>query len=119
MMLSAIALCLSDNFATIPLISCPGLPGQLQHVFLHARATGHERFCWFVLNDNMLAQSFYRTCNLRRSWYYRSATFSVIGSDAARFARGLPSSILSVAGEPSASATDNSSLPSRFSAGGC
>jgi hypothetical protein len=28
---------------------------------LHARATGHERFCWFVLNDNALAQSFYRS----------------------------------------------------------
>ncbi len=26
----------------------------------HARATGHERFCWFVLNDNGPAQSFYR-----------------------------------------------------------
>lgn len=24
------------------------------------RATGHERFCWFVLNDNGPAQSFYR-----------------------------------------------------------
>ncbi|MGJ4942241.1 N-acetyltransferase family protein [Bradyrhizobium sp. HKCCYLS1011] len=26
----------------------------------HARATGHERFYWFVLNDNAAAQSFYR-----------------------------------------------------------
>lgn len=26
----------------------------------HALATGHERFCWFVLNDNAPAQAFYR-----------------------------------------------------------
>jgi ribosomal protein S18 acetylase RimI-like enzyme len=32
----------------------------MRHMALHARATGHERFCWFVLNDNELAQSFYR-----------------------------------------------------------
>ena len=27
---------------------------------LHARMTGHERFCLFVLSDNVSAQSFYR-----------------------------------------------------------
>jgi len=32
----------------------------MRQMALHARATGHQRFCWFVLNDNMLAQSFYR-----------------------------------------------------------
>jgi ribosomal protein S18 acetylase RimI-like enzyme len=39
-----------------------GRVGQrlMRQMALHARATGHERFCWFVLNDNMLAQSFYR-----------------------------------------------------------
>jgi ribosomal protein S18 acetylase RimI-like enzyme len=39
-----------------------GRVGQrlMRQMALHARATGHERFCWFVLNDNVLAQSFYR-----------------------------------------------------------
>ena len=32
----------------------------MRQMALHARATGHERFCWFVLNDNAVAQSFYR-----------------------------------------------------------
>jgi len=32
----------------------------MRQMALHARATGHERFCWFVLNDNAPAQSFYR-----------------------------------------------------------
>jgi len=32
----------------------------MRQMALHARATGHEQFCWFVLNDNVLAQSFYR-----------------------------------------------------------
>jgi diamine N-acetyltransferase len=32
----------------------------MRQMALHARATGHERFCWFVLNDNVAAQSFYR-----------------------------------------------------------
>src|ERR1700761_7460674 len=32
----------------------------MRQIALHARATGHQRFCWFVLNDNALAQSFYR-----------------------------------------------------------
>jgi ribosomal protein S18 acetylase RimI-like enzyme len=32
----------------------------MRQMALHARATGHQRFCWFVLNDNALAQSFYR-----------------------------------------------------------
>jgi ribosomal protein S18 acetylase RimI-like enzyme len=32
----------------------------MRQMALHAGATGHERFCWFVLNDNVLAQSFYR-----------------------------------------------------------
>jgi GNAT superfamily N-acetyltransferase len=38
-----------------------GRVGQrlMRQMALHARATGHARFCWFVLNDNMLAQSFY------------------------------------------------------------
>ena len=31
----------------------------MRRMALHARATGHERFCWFVLNDNAVAQSFY------------------------------------------------------------
>ena len=33
----------------------------MRQMALHARMTGHERFCWFVLNDNVLAQSFYRS----------------------------------------------------------
>lgn len=39
-----------------------GRVGQrlMQQMALHARGTGHDRFCWFVLNDNMPAQSFYR-----------------------------------------------------------
>jgi ribosomal protein S18 acetylase RimI-like enzyme len=39
-----------------------GRVGQrlMRRVALHARARGHERFCWFVLNDNVLAQAFYR-----------------------------------------------------------
>jgi ribosomal protein S18 acetylase RimI-like enzyme len=39
-----------------------GRVGQrlMRQMALHARAIGHERFCWFVLNDNVLAQSFYR-----------------------------------------------------------
>jgi diamine N-acetyltransferase len=32
----------------------------MRQMALHARATGHERFCWFVLNDNEAAQAFYR-----------------------------------------------------------
>ena len=32
----------------------------MRRMALHARATGHERFCWFVLDDNAVAQSFYR-----------------------------------------------------------
>jgi ribosomal protein S18 acetylase RimI-like enzyme len=38
-----------------------GRVGQrlMRQMAVHARATGHERFCWFVLNDNVLAQSFY------------------------------------------------------------
>src|ERR1700761_4195360 len=32
----------------------------MRQMALHARATGHQRFSWFVLNDNALAQSFYR-----------------------------------------------------------
>ena len=31
----------------------------MRQMALHARATGHERFCWFVLNDNAVAQSSY------------------------------------------------------------
>jgi diamine N-acetyltransferase len=39
-----------------------GRVGQrlMRQMALHASATGHERFCWFVLNDNVPAQSFYR-----------------------------------------------------------
>jgi ribosomal protein S18 acetylase RimI-like enzyme len=39
-----------------------GRVGQrlMQQMALHARSTGHERFYWFVLNDNEPAQSFYR-----------------------------------------------------------
>jgi ribosomal protein S18 acetylase RimI-like enzyme len=39
-----------------------GRVGQrlLRQMALHARAAGHERFCWFVLNDNEPAQSFYQ-----------------------------------------------------------
>jgi diamine N-acetyltransferase len=33
----------------------------MRQMALHARATGHERFCWFVLSDNLPAQSFYRS----------------------------------------------------------
>jgi diamine N-acetyltransferase len=32
----------------------------MRQMALHAHATGHGRFCWFVLNDNAAAQSFYR-----------------------------------------------------------
>jgi GNAT superfamily N-acetyltransferase len=32
----------------------------LRQMALHARATGHDRFYWFVLNDNVPAQSFYQ-----------------------------------------------------------
>jgi ribosomal protein S18 acetylase RimI-like enzyme len=32
----------------------------MRQMALHARRTGHDRFCWFVLNDNRPAQSFYR-----------------------------------------------------------
>jgi diamine N-acetyltransferase len=32
----------------------------LRQIAVHARANGHEHFCWFVLNDNVLAHSFYR-----------------------------------------------------------
>lgn len=40
-----------------------GRVGQrlMREVAMHARATGHETFCWFVLNDNRPAQSFYRS----------------------------------------------------------
>jgi ribosomal protein S18 acetylase RimI-like enzyme len=32
----------------------------MRQMALHAHSTGHERFYWFVLNDNVPAQSFYR-----------------------------------------------------------
>jgi ribosomal protein S18 acetylase RimI-like enzyme len=32
----------------------------MRELALHAEATGHDRFCWFVLNDNLRAQGFYR-----------------------------------------------------------
>jgi len=32
----------------------------MRQMALHACATGHQRFCWFVLNDNVPAQTFYR-----------------------------------------------------------
>lgn len=32
----------------------------MREVALHARATGRECFYWFVMNENMMAQSFYR-----------------------------------------------------------
>ena len=32
----------------------------MRQMALHARATGHGHFCWFVLTDNLPAQSFYR-----------------------------------------------------------
>jgi GNAT superfamily N-acetyltransferase len=32
----------------------------MRQMALHARSSGHDRFCWFVLNDNAPAQSFYR-----------------------------------------------------------
>ena len=39
-----------------------GRVGQklMRQMALHARAIGHEHFRWFVLNDNVLAQSFYQ-----------------------------------------------------------
>ncbi len=38
-----------------------GRVGQklMRQMALHARATGHAKFCWFVLSDNVPAQSFY------------------------------------------------------------
>jgi diamine N-acetyltransferase len=32
----------------------------MRQMAMHARARGHERFAWFVLDDNAPAQSFYR-----------------------------------------------------------
>jgi GNAT superfamily N-acetyltransferase len=32
----------------------------MRQMALYARATGHERFAWFVLHDNARAHSFYR-----------------------------------------------------------
>ena len=39
-----------------------GRVGQrlMRQIGLHARRTGRDRFCWFVLHDNVSAQSFYR-----------------------------------------------------------
>ena len=33
----------------------------LERMKHHARSTGHGKFCWFVLKDNVRAQKFYRT----------------------------------------------------------
>jgi diamine N-acetyltransferase len=33
----------------------------LHRMAKYARATGHEKFCWFVLKDNVRAQKFYRS----------------------------------------------------------
>ncbi|MBE9603403.1 GNAT family N-acetyltransferase [Acetobacteraceae bacterium H6797] len=33
----------------------------MQAMARHAKATGHEKFCWFVLKDNERAQRFYRS----------------------------------------------------------
>lgn len=33
----------------------------MRQMALHARANGHLRFCWFVLNDNLPGQAFYRS----------------------------------------------------------
>ena len=32
----------------------------MERMARHARETGHEKFCWFVLKDNARAQAFYR-----------------------------------------------------------
>jgi GNAT superfamily N-acetyltransferase len=32
----------------------------VQRMARHAKATGHDKFCWFVLKDNLQAQKFYR-----------------------------------------------------------
>ena len=32
----------------------------LRRMTEHARSTGHKKFCWFVLKDNLRAQKFYR-----------------------------------------------------------
>jgi diamine N-acetyltransferase len=32
----------------------------MRELALHAEATGHDRFCWLVLNDNLRAEAFYR-----------------------------------------------------------
>lgn len=32
----------------------------MQRMARHAKDTGHEKFCWFVLKDNARAQAFYR-----------------------------------------------------------
>jgi ribosomal protein S18 acetylase RimI-like enzyme len=34
--------------------------GLMRQMALHAHAMGHRSFCWFVLNDNVSAQSFCR-----------------------------------------------------------
>jgi hypothetical protein len=52
---------------------------NFRQIAVHARATAHERFCWFVLNDNVLAQSFYRGLGATedpewRRWIMRAAT---------------------------------------------
>ena len=33
----------------------------VRQMALHAHAAGHRKFCWFVLNDNLPAQAFYRS----------------------------------------------------------
>jgi GNAT superfamily N-acetyltransferase len=33
----------------------------LQRMAEHAKSTGHQKFCWFVLKDNARAQNFYRS----------------------------------------------------------
>lgn len=66
-----------------------GRVGQrlMRQMALHARGTGHERFCWFVLNDNVLAQSFYRGLGATedpewRRWILPSSALNRLVDDA-------------------------------------
>ena len=59
---------------------------EMRGLALHAEATGHDRFCWFVLNDNSRAQAFYRglgaIADLQwRRWMLPPAALSVLIRD--------------------------------------
>jgi ribosomal protein S18 acetylase RimI-like enzyme len=60
----------------------------MRQMALHARATGHEHFCWFVLTDNERAQTFYRGLGATedpewRRWIMPADALSRLAGDAA------------------------------------